>query len=229
MFTKKITAILIAAILPLSANAGWGLDDIKKSIKPDCENSKDKAKCNQKAIANTAIKAGALIAASKLIYDLFIDFKTEEINSDEEVKEAYLKSNKSLPKTPKVTFYKTNIDPGKVVPVGKPTTINSQLTVVAGTNSSTVNIEEKIVFFDNDDVTKEVRSLVKKVNEKTKQAGAFENSFTFTLPVGMPQGVYKIKTSLIIDGVETTPQDNEMQVVLNVYQDRSYQIASVRY
>ncbi|KGJ94793.1 hypothetical protein [Colwellia psychrerythraea] len=229
MFTKKITAIVIAAILPLSANAGWGLDDIKKSVKPDCANSKDKAKCNQKAIANTAIKAGALIAASKLIYDLFIDFKTEEVNSEKEVKEAYLKSNKSLPKKPTVTFYKTNVDPGKIVPVGKPTTINSQLTVVAGSKSSNVDIEEKIVFFDNDDDTKEVRSLVKKVNEKTKQAGAFENSFTFTLPVGMPQGVYKIKTSLIVDGVETAPQDNEMQVVLNVFEDRSYQIAAVRY
>jgi hypothetical protein len=229
MFTKKITAIVIAAILPLSVNAGWGLDDIKKSVKPDCANSKDKAKCNQNALANTVVKAGVLVAASKLIYDLFIDFKTKEIHSEKEVNSGYLKSNKALPKKPKVTFYQTNIDPGKVVPVGKPTIINSQLTVVAGSSSENVDIEEKIVFFDNDDDTKEVRSLVKKVNEKTKKAGAFENSFTFTLPVGMPQGVYKIKTSLIVNGVETTPQDNEMQVVLNVFEDRSYQIAQVRY
>ncbi len=49
MFTKKITAIVIAAILPISANAGWGLSDLKKTIKPDCENAEDKAKCNQKS------------------------------------------------------------------------------------------------------------------------------------------------------------------------------------
>lgn len=229
MFTKKISAILIAAILPLSANAGWGLDAIKSTVKPDCEDSKDKAKCNQKALGNLAIKAGALTVASKLVYDLLIEFNTKEIASEKEVNDDYLKSNKTLPKEPTVTFYKTNVNPGTVVPVGKPTTIKSQLTVVAGTRSSEVNIEEKIVFFDNDDVTKEVRSLVKKVNEKTKKAGEFENSFTFVLPVGMPQGVYKIKTSLIVDGVESTPQDNEMQVVLNVYPDHSYQIAAVNY
>lgn len=229
MFTKKLTAVVIAAILPLSANAGWGLPDITKSLKPDCENAKDKAKCNQKALGNAAVTAGALTAASKLIYDLVIDFQTKQISSDKEVNDEYIKKNKSLPKEPTVTFYKTSIDPGKVVAVGKPTVINSQLTVVAGRNSSKMDIEEKIVFFDNDDSTKEINSLVKKVNTKNKVAGTFENSFTFTLPVGMPQGVYKIKTSIVVDGVESSPQDNEMQVVLNVYQDNSYQIAAVKY
>ena len=227
MFTKTTVAILVVAVIPLSANAGWGLDDLKKKLKPDCENAKDKAKCNRKALAKVAVKAGALTAASKLIYDLFISFNTKEVSSDKEVNDDYLKNNKKLPKEPTVTFYKTNIDPGKVVPVGKPTIINSQLTVIAGRSSSKVDIKEKIVFFDNDDNTKEVRSLIKKVNKKTKKAGGFENSFTFTLPVGMPQGVYKIKTSLIVNGVETSPQKNSMQVVLNVFEDNSYQIAAL--
>lgn len=229
MFTKKIIAVVIATVLPLSAQAGWGLSDIKSDITLGCDDAKDKAKCNQKALAKTAVTVGALVVASKVIYDLVVDFKSKEIDSEKEVNANYLKSNNSLPVNPEVTFYKTDIDPGKVVPVGKPTTIKSQLTVIAGTRSSKVIIEEKIVFFDNDDETKEVRSLIKKVNDKTKKAGTFENSFTFTLPVGMPQGVYKIKTSLIVDGVESAPQDNEMQVVLNVYQDGDYQISLVNY
>ena len=55
--------------------------------------------------------------------------------------------------------------------------------------------------------------MVKAVNKDTKKCGAFENEFTFTLPKGMPQGVYPIKTAVIINGVESTQVDSRMQLV----------------
>ncbi len=229
MLKKKISAILLASILPLSAQAGWGLSDLKDNLISDCDNAKDKAKCNREAAAGAAVKIGKVVIAAKVFYDLVIDFTSKQVKSEKEVNKEYLKTNKVLPKKTKITSYKTNIAPGKVIPLGKPASAHSKITIVAGTSNPTNLIQEKIIFFDNDDPTKELRSLVKDVNKKNKKTGAFENTFTFTLPEGMAQGVYKIKTSLIINGTESKPLNNEMQVVLNVFEDRSYQFASVAY
>ena len=53
-------------------------------------------------------------------------------------------------------------------------------------------------------------------NEDTKRAGHYTNEFTFTLPEGLPQGVYPIKTTLILNGEENKTINNDLQLVLEV-------------
>ncbi|MCP4326160.1 MAG: hypothetical protein GY951_00080 [Psychromonas sp.] len=227
MLKKTIAIAVLSALIPLTAQAGFGFNDIKPGILDECDNSADKAKCNKKAAVGLAIKVGAVVLAAKLIKELVIEFKSRQIKTEKEVNVEYLEKNEALPEEAKVDSYTTNIDPGKVVPVGKPTTINSQLTVVGSKHSKTTDIEEKIEFFDNEDTNLVINTLTKKVNEKSRLAGTYDNSFTFTLPEAMPQGVYKIKTLLIVNGKEFEPITNEMQVVLTVFPDKSYQYALV--
>ena len=227
MLKKTIAIAVLSALIPLTAQAGFGFDDIKPNFLSKCDNAADKAKCNREAAAGVAIKTAAVVTAAKLIKEMVIAFTTKQVKTEKEVKDEYLKKNKALPETPVISSYSTKLAPGKVVQAGKPSTINSLLTVIGSNNSKTTDIAEKIQFFDNEDTSLIINTLTKKVNAKTRIAGSYNNSFTFTLPKAMPQGVYKIKTSLIVNGKEFAPLTNEMQVVLTVFPDQSYQYALV--
>src|SRR5690606_23843606 len=94
--------------------------------------------------------------------------------------------------------------------------IQSDIVVVPGAQRKTAFIEERIVIFDNEDNTKELKNFAKPVNEKTKTGGRYKNEFSFTLPEGLPQGVYPIKTELLLNGKTVNAADNDIQLVLNV-------------
>jgi hypothetical protein len=161
---------------------------------------------------------GAIIAvsiAAKIIYDMIIEHRAERVKDDNEVANQYKQHYRELPEEPTLVNYQTIIEPGSVVNPGKKVSVVSTLEVVPSKNKNEVAIEEKITIYDNQDPTKELKSLVKRVNQDTGKCGAFKNEFTFTLPQGMPQGVYPIKTTVIIDGKEYAPVENKMQLVMN--------------
>ncbi len=159
---------------------------------------------------------GAIVAvgiAAKVIYDMYIDYKTEQTRNDNQVIKKYEAANTELPESPKLVQYNTQIAPGAVVSPGNTVSIQSSLEVVRSKHKEQLEIQEKIVIYDNNDPTKELKSLTKVVNQDTGRCGAFKNQFTFTLPKGMPQGVYPIKTTVIVDGVEFAPVQSQMQLV----------------
>jgi hypothetical protein len=43
----------------------------------------------------------------------------------------------------------------------------------------------------------------------------------------MPQGVYPIKTLVLVNGAASKPSSNKMQLVLNVDKDSNYEIVAV--
>ena len=159
---------------------------------------------------------GAIIVvgiAAKIIYDMSIEHETQQITNEKEVINKYKQIHNTLPPEPTLVTYHTSIEPGEVVKVGNDISVNSTLEVVRGTNSQLVDIQEKIIIYDNEDHNKEIKSFTKPVNQETQRSGAFANQFKFTLPEGMPQGVYPIKTQVIIDGKASAPFENQMQLV----------------
>ncbi|MBV1909851.1 MAG: hypothetical protein KUG78_11055 [Kangiellaceae bacterium] len=161
---------------------------------------------------------GAVVAigvAAKLIYDMVVDYQSKQINDEGEVVDRYIENHGALPAQPVLVNYESNIKPGEVVTAGNDISIQSKLEVVRGADSRTVEIQEKITIFDNEDNTKELKSLTKVVNTESKKSGAFENEFTFKLPKGMPQGVYPVRTIVIVDGKEQPAKNSQMQLVFN--------------
>jgi hypothetical protein len=159
---------------------------------------------------------GTVIAvgiAAKLIYDMVVDYQSKQVNDEDEVVNNYMKTHNKLPSEPQLISYESKLMPGTVVTAGNSISVESKLEVVRGESTRTVDIQEKITIFDNEDPDKELKSLVKTVNDKTKASGSFENQFTFKLPKGMPQGIYPVKTTVIVDGKEQTPVNSEMQLV----------------
>lgn len=159
---------------------------------------------------------GALIVvgvAAKLIYDMIIEHRSEQTQNDRQVVNKYKDTHNELPDEPELLSYQTQVKPGGVINPGNKVSIISNLEVVRSKHKESFQIEEKITIYDNEDNSKELKSLVKVVNQDTQKCGAFENEFTFTLPKGMPQGVYPIKTSVIVDGKEYQVVENKMQLV----------------
>lgn len=151
--------------------------------------------------------------AAKLIYDMVVEYQSQQVNDESQVVTRYKEQYGSLPLQPVLVDYASSIRPGKVVTAGKQISIVSNLEVVRGASSRNVDIQEKITIFDNEDNSKELKSLTKVVNEQTKASGAFQNEFTFKLPKGMPQGVYPVRTTVIVDGIAQTPVDSQMQLI----------------
>ncbi|HMW50115.1 MAG TPA: hypothetical protein PKC70_17595, partial [Cellvibrionaceae bacterium] len=111
-----------------------------------------------------------------------------------------------------------------VVEPGKKVKIQSDIEVVPGSQQKEALIEERISIFDNEDNTKELKNMTKQVNAQTKRGGRYKNEFSFQLPEGLPQGVYPIKTALLIDGQAAKTANNDIQLVLQVYSDGQMQV-----
>ncbi len=194
--SRHVVSPLVAAIVAISllATAGCGISN--KRLK----------------------QIGAVVAvgvAAKIIYDMVVEYQSRKVNDEGEVIDRYVETHGALPPEPVLVAYESSIKPGEVVTAGNDISIQSKLEVVRGADTRTVDIQEKIIIFDNEDPTKELKSLVKPVNTDSKTSGAFENEFTFKLPKGMPQGVYPVRTAVIVDGKEQPARNSQMQLVFN--------------
>ncbi|PHS14790.1 MAG: hypothetical protein COA86_15465 [Kangiella sp.] len=161
-------------------------------------------------------KMGAIAAiglAAKLIYDMVVNYQSKLINDEDKVIEKYKLAHGKLPEEPVVVAYESSIQAGNIVTAGNDITILSRLEVVRGASTPTLTIEEKITIYDNENKNKELKSFIKVVNSKTNASGTFENEFIFQLPMGMPQGIYPIRTVILVNGKAYIPVDNQMQLV----------------
>lgn len=206
---KKKISIIFTTLLSTSMLSGCGLTDVTSS--------------NNLNNAVTAVQIGV---AAKALYEIAISFQSEEVANEKSVVKKYLQKNDKLPKKSTVVKYTSSIPTGNIVQPGVATTVESNLTVVPGEKAKSVSIQEKIEIFDNDDNTKVIKSLVKTVNKKNK-GGNFSNRFSFTLPSNMPQGVYPIKTSAIVDGEAQNTVNRKMQVALHVLPSNAYQFIAL--
>lgn len=227
MKNKKLV-VLFSALFSVSTLTGFGLKDLTDKVKPNtdkCENKKNEKSCKNKERLKSAAKVAAIGIAAKVIYDMVVEYKSKNTENDRVVAKEYLKTNKELPDVATLLSYDASIVPGTAVQRGKKVLVKSAVTVVPSKGYKEALIEEKIDIFDNDDNTKVIKTLTKTVNGETKKAGTYENDFTFTLPPGMPEGVYPISTAVLVDGKAQPAKPNKMQVVIHVLPDMHYQIA----
>jgi hypothetical protein len=206
------------------------IDKSVKDVTPkssDCSGSSNKSKCKRTEVMKTGAQVVAIGLAAKLIYDMAVGFTSTPTKSEDQVVSAYRKKYGSLPKTPKVIVYNSSLKPGDVVTTGKKIRVVSNIEVVRSSKSRNVKVEEKFSIYDSEDNTKIMKSLVKPVKSKNKVSGAYKNEFSFTLPEGMPQGIYPIKSIAIVDGKEVKPTKNKMQLVLHIISPENYQIVAL--
>lgn len=229
MRNRKLYAV-VAIVTSMVFLTGFGLGDIEKKVAPDkedCDKKADPKKCKKRENLEAGAKVIAVGIAAKIIHEMIVQYKSSQVGTEDQVVADYKKQHQTLPPEPKVLEYTSSVKPGEVVKAGNEVMVASSLTVVPGQDGKPVEIQEKIEIFDNENNKESIKSLAKPVNGESKKTGAFKNEFKFTLPVGMPQGVYPIKTEVLLNGKPFNPTNNKMQLVLNVDQYQNYRIVAL--
>lgn len=211
---KLIVGLLVAACV--SPSYALSLKDVGRAFDKSYKCKQGDQSCKNREHLLAAAKVAAVVVAVKYISDMVVEHRAKKVADEEGVATDYKTTHSTLPEKPQASVYNTNALPGSVVQPGKKVVIQSDIVVVPGRTQQQTLIQERLAIFDNEDNTKELKSLTKGVNEETKRAGHYTNEFTFTLPEGLPQGVYPIKTTLIINGEESKTINNDLQLVLEV-------------
>jgi hypothetical protein len=209
-------ALVLASLTAVSAHAGFGINDLKDKVDKSHKCDPSDQGCKNKEHLKAVAKVAAVAVAAKVITDMVVEYNTQKVSDESKVIAEYKEKYKTLPPKPVASLYTTQTLPGKVVEPGKKVKIQSEIEVVPGSQQKEALIEERISIFDNEDHSKELKNMTKQVNAQTKRGGRYKNEFSFQLPEGLPQGVYPIKTALLIDGQSAKTADNDIQLVLQV-------------
>ena len=147
-----------------------------------------------------------------LIYYSPLNYQAAQTKTAQQVQDEYKTQNDGqLPKETVIARYESKIAPNEQVRPGSKTTLNSTIEVVRGTADIVPTIEEEVSLFDPNG--KQITST-RKVANQNGDAGAFTTSFSFTLPEGVKQGVYPIKTALFLNGQQANTGEVALQVVM---------------
>jgi len=208
MKLKKATFIVCFTIPVFMLITGFELPSVKdlggsvKDAAKDCK--EDKQDCAKKVIAVTAAVA--------LIAEMVINAKSERKKTAEQVRKEYLEKNKALPKAPKLVSFDVKLDPEKA-PRGSKVSFVAEIVVVSGINKNP-KIEQILQIYDAEKPGEILKSARKVVNTDDNESGKFTNQFSFTMPKGMPEGLYPLATELLIDGKSIEAKKSKMQLVM---------------
>lgn len=136
---------------------------------------------------------------------------SEQVKTAKQVDDDYRRAHGGkLPDQPAVVRYTSKFDPASIK-AGTEAKLTSYIEVTGGRNAATPLVEEEIALYKPDGGL--VRKAKKPVADQAT-AGAFQNTFTIPMPAGVPQGDYKVTTSLYVDGVVVDSNDSKLQVVM---------------
>lgn len=223
---SKMIIFLLSCVM-INPVQAFSLNDLKNNIDRSHKCDSNDQSCKNMEHLKAAARVAAVAVAVTVLTKMVINHRSERIAKEEQVAAEYKAQNTALPTEPMATEYSTKTLPGNVVEPGKEVTVQSDIVVIPGAKQKTALIEESIVIYDNEDNTKELKNFTKPVNQKTKRGGRYQNEFSFTLPEGLPQGVYPIKTELLLNGKIVDTSNNDIQLVLHVDESGAMQLLAM--
>lgn len=223
---KSLLALTLIAFVA-QQGYGFGLGDLKRVVDKSYKCKAGDQGCKNREHLKAVAKVAAVAVVATVITKMIIKQRSKRLAKEDQVAQDYKTQQGNLPPEPIATQYQTTALPGSVVVPGKEIVIQSDIVVVPGATEKKALIEERIAIYDNEDNTKELKTLTKAVNASSKRAGHYQNEFTFTLPEGVPQGVYPIKTELLLNGKVVDSNDNNLQLVMEVNNLGQWQVLAL--
>lgn len=158
-------------------------------------------------------KGGALKgAAIGLAACAVIEVATHQTKSSAEVEQQYRVANRNqLPPSAKIDAFATVVTPNGAVKAGDAIKIESTVRAVSGSAQPVQEVKEVLVAYTPDG--QEFKRGEKKLNDAAG-SGEYVNSFTLKLPAGAPQGIYRIETTVYLNGQPMVKKDASVQVAL---------------
>lgn len=169
-----------------------------------------------------AVKGAAAGAAVAALACMAVNARSRQTHDAATVEAEYRREHAdTLPAVPTVTAYETSIEPGTRVMAGQNVEIRSNLKIVDGTQQHVSSVREELVLLDTNG--KEFRRARKDV--QSTAGGGYENSFSFTFPKGISQGIYSARTELLVNDQVAARSDEQLQLVVD-YNGSPYRIVS---
>lgn len=155
---------------------------------------------------NAAVK-GALVGLAACAV---VEIASRQTKSSESVEQQYRGNNRNqLPQVAKIDGYSTVVSPNGVAKAGDAIRVQSTIRAVSGMQEQVTEVKEQLIVYAPSG--EEFKRGEKKVNDSTG-SGEYENAFTLRLPEGAPQGVYKFKTQLFLNGKPATARETSVQI-----------------
>ncbi|MBB5608410.1 MULTISPECIES: hypothetical protein [unclassified Janthinobacterium] len=158
------------------------------------------------ALKGAAI-GGGLAAAGCLAFNV----NSRQTKTAAQADRDYIRARGSLPREPQVVSYTPQLSAG-TVKRGQPFKVTSVVELVNGSAQNVTDVREELVVLDPQG--QPFKSGSKELSSTSKSGGRFENSFELTLPPGVSQGVYGVKTNLYVNGKLAATRDMRTQLVI---------------
>lgn len=162
--------------------------------------TRDRDSAAKGAIAGAAIGALGCLA---------VNASTRTTQSPGAVEDDYRQTHATLPASPTLLAYETRINPGTTITGGQNVEVISDLKIINGSMHKISSVREELVLLDTEG--KEFRRVRKDVTSDA--GGGYENKFTFAFPNGVSQGVYGIRTELLINEEIVGQNGEDMRLV----------------
>ncbi|HKT99457.1 MAG TPA: hypothetical protein VJS30_23455 [Paraburkholderia sp.] len=226
MFEKSGKRLLVPAVITCLL-AGCAVPSQNGAVPGDpAATNADPCSVGTSAVAGAAVGAligalagggkGALIgaAAGGVLVGAgcyAVNVRSRQVRTAAQVDHDYIARRGSLPAQPQVVAYNVQVNNHAVR--GKPFIVNTEVELVNGRYQQVNDVREQIVLFDPKG--EPFKNGTKPLETQNASGGKFENSFELTLPQGVSQGVYAMKTNLYVNGRLAATRDLRTQVVMD--------------
>lgn len=157
-------------------------------------------------------KGAARGAVAGLAACAVIEIASRQTKSSAQVDQQYRASNRNqLPQNARIDTYSMQVSPKGVAKAGDAIKIQSTIRAVSGVNEPVQDVKEVLIAYAP--TGEEFKRGEKKVNDASG-SGEYDNSFTLRLPQGAPQGVYRLKTQVFLNGKPSLVKESSLQVAM---------------
>jgi hypothetical protein len=216
-FTRRSTALLVAALLALGGCATTGQNTSGNTASNDSE-------CNPAIAAGVGAVIGGLLgggtntvrgaaigAAIGGFGCMLVNYRSEQVKTAQQAQDDYKQANRGqLPEQTTIVKYTTAFKPA-TIRAGNKAEMDSYIEVVNGRNDPDPRLEEEMSLYKPDG---KLAKSVRKPVSASGSSGGFRNSFIVPMPEGVPEGVYPVKTALYLNGVKVKTSNTKLQVVM---------------
>ncbi len=165
--------------------------------------------------AKRTVKDVASDMTEDLIRAMAVDYQVEQTRSGDEVLEDYRAETGTRPLETIVSSYQCWMTPSGSARPGQEVVIRSVVEIIPGRRGRRVQVEERLSIWDNVDPDTMLTEMTKPLGRSASDGGELRGEFKFTLPEGMPQGVYPVRTEVLLDGEEVGDRRFELQLVMH--------------
>jgi hypothetical protein len=139
-----------------------------------------------------------------------VEIVSRQTKNAAQVEQQYRASNQQpLPPEARIDSYATLLSPNGVAKAGDQIKIQSTIRAISGANEPVQEVRERLIAYAP--TGEEFKRGEKKVNDAAG-SGEYDNSFTLKLPQGAPEGVYKLKTEVYLNGRAASTKESNFQV-----------------